>query len=81
VTLAEGFARTVAWLDDHGRIADSDADPLDDRIVTAWRAMIERAERELAPLDPLVERPPGGGVSSAGRCRRRLSGRGQRWRA
>lgn len=38
VPLREGVARTVDWLDERGRIGDSDREPLDDRIVDAWRS-------------------------------------------
>ncbi len=36
---AEGARRVVAWLDAHGRIEDSDADPFDDRVIAAWQAL------------------------------------------
>ncbi len=35
----EGARRVVAWLDAHGRIADSDADPFDDGVIAAWEAL------------------------------------------
>jgi nucleoside-diphosphate-sugar epimerase len=35
----EGARRVVAWLDAHDRVADSDADPFDDRIIAAWEAL------------------------------------------
>lgn len=38
VPLREGVARTVDWLDEHDRIGDSEREPLDDRIVDAWRS-------------------------------------------
>lgn len=49
VPFLEGVRRTVAWLDDHGRIEDSDADPLDDTIIAAWSnlsaRMVEQVRR------------------------------------
>ncbi len=36
---AEGARRVVAWLDAHGRIADSDMDPFDDRIIATWKSL------------------------------------------
>ena len=59
ISLAEGFARTVAWLQQNGRVANSDEDPLDDRIVAAWRRLVDDAERELAQYDPPVVREAG----------------------
>jgi len=35
----EGARRVVAWLDAHGRIADSDADPFDDQVIAAWNSL------------------------------------------
>jgi nucleoside-diphosphate-sugar epimerase len=44
----EGVRRTVAWLDAHDRIENSDDDPLDDRIINAWEGyeqqMVDRME-------------------------------------
>lgn len=39
IPFVEGVRRIVAWLDAHGQIADSDADPHDDRIVAAWERL------------------------------------------
>ncbi len=36
---AEGARRVIAWLDAHGRIADSAADLFDDRVIAAWEAL------------------------------------------
>jgi nucleoside-diphosphate-sugar epimerase len=33
----EGVRRTVAWLDEQGRILNSDDDPAEDRVIAAWR--------------------------------------------
>ena len=35
-----------------GGVDDSDLDPLDDRIIGTWRALVTQAELTLAPLDP-----------------------------
>jgi nucleoside-diphosphate-sugar epimerase len=48
---AEGVRRLVAWHDERGLIDGSPGDPLYDRIVSAWRRVGERAERELAGAD------------------------------
>jgi len=37
----EAIAATIAWMDQHGRVADSDADTLEDRIIAAIRALPE----------------------------------------
>lgn len=46
VPLAEGVRRNVAWLDQRGRIDNSDDDPFEDRLIAAW----QRATGELAAL-------------------------------
>ncbi len=40
----EGVRRTVAWLDQHNKIGDSDKDRLPDVIVEQWRAMVAAAK-------------------------------------
>lgn len=35
----EGVQRTVGWLDANKRIADSDDDPFDDRVIAAWQRL------------------------------------------
>ncbi len=37
ITFREGVRRTVAWLEEKGRIADSDKDDYEDRLVAAWQ--------------------------------------------
>ncbi len=37
---AEGAKRLVDWLDARGRVADSDQDPSDDRLIAAWRLAV-----------------------------------------
>jgi nucleoside-diphosphate-sugar epimerase len=39
----EGVRRTVAYLDAHDRIKNSDDDPLDDKILATWNRMCENA--------------------------------------
>jgi nucleoside-diphosphate-sugar epimerase len=53
VSLRDGLPRLVASLDARGAVEDSDLDPLDDRIIGTWRAMVTEAELTLAPLDPV----------------------------
>jgi nucleoside-diphosphate-sugar epimerase len=35
----EGVRRTVAWLDERGKIENSDDDPFDDRVIAAWERL------------------------------------------
>ena len=46
----EGIRRTVAWLDANGQILDSDEDPFEDRLITAWERLGARMADELGPL-------------------------------
>jgi nucleoside-diphosphate-sugar epimerase len=39
IPFVEGVRRVVAWLDAHGAIEDSDADPHDDRVIAAWERL------------------------------------------
>ena len=50
IPFVEGVRRAVAWLDTHDRIADSDADPYDDRVIAAWQRLGDEMGRELADL-------------------------------
>ena len=59
IPLRDGLPRLVSWLDRSGGVADSDQDPLDDRIIDAWRQTMDGLEAQLAPLDPPVEVAPG----------------------
>lgn len=38
ITWKEGVQRTVTWLEGKGKIADSDKDDYEDRLIAAWRA-------------------------------------------
>jgi nucleoside-diphosphate-sugar epimerase len=40
--LAKWMAENIAWMDRHGLVTDSDADPLEDRIIADLRALPER---------------------------------------
>jgi hypothetical protein len=33
----EGVRRMAIWLEEHGRIENSDTDPFEDRLIAAWR--------------------------------------------
>jgi len=57
--LPKGSPARLPGSKQHRRVANSDDDPLDDRIVTAWRRLVDDAEAELAPFDPPVERDAG----------------------
>jgi nucleoside-diphosphate-sugar epimerase len=46
VPWVEGVRRTVAWLDERGRIENSDGDPFDDRLIAAWERLGEQMARE-----------------------------------
>jgi nucleoside-diphosphate-sugar epimerase len=50
VPWVEGVRRTVAWLDAHGRIENSDDDPFDDRVIAAWERLTSAMAAELADL-------------------------------
>lgn len=43
----EGVRRTVAWLEEHGRIEPSDEHDVEDRIIAAWRQAEETLLRQL----------------------------------
>jgi nucleoside-diphosphate-sugar epimerase len=46
-----GVRRTVAWLDAHNKIEDSDADPFDDQVIAAWERLAARMGEELAGVE------------------------------
>ncbi|KPK61815.1 MAG: epimerase [Planctomycetes bacterium SM23_32] len=48
ISWLEGVRRTVAWLDEHGRIDGSD-DPFHDRLIAAWQRLGEDMAREMDP--------------------------------
>jgi nucleoside-diphosphate-sugar epimerase len=43
---AEWMAANIAWMDQHGMVTDSDADPLEDRIIAELRALPSRVKAE-----------------------------------
>ena len=51
VSWVEGVRRTVAFLDERGRIENSDNDPLDDKIIAAWEKLTAGMQSELAGLE------------------------------
>jgi nucleoside-diphosphate-sugar epimerase len=44
----DGVRRTVAWLDAHRPVENSDFDPYDDRLIAAWHRLGDRMAEELA---------------------------------
>ncbi|MBC8159706.1 MAG: NAD-dependent epimerase/dehydratase family protein [Roseiflexaceae bacterium] len=50
VPWVEGVRRTVAWLDAHGRVADSDQDGFDDHVIAAWTRLCDQLLVETAAL-------------------------------
>lgn len=50
IPFVEGVRRTVAWLDAHHRIENSDDNPFDDRLIAAWERLAESMMDELADL-------------------------------
>lgn len=47
----EGVRRTVAWLDARGKVANSDDDPFDDRVIAAWERLGAQMAHDLADID------------------------------
>jgi len=47
----EGVRRVVAWLDEHGKIENSDDFPFYDRIIEDWQELGEDMKRGPADLD------------------------------
>lgn len=47
IPFVDGVRRIVAWLDAHGGLPDSAADPLDDRLIAAWHRLGGEMERAL----------------------------------
>jgi len=45
----EGVRRTVAWMDQHGKVVSADTDPLEDRLVAWWERVARDAAGTLAP--------------------------------
>ncbi len=46
--LLKGVKRTVGWLDAQNAIANSDDDPLEDRVIEAWRRLSEEMVQALS---------------------------------
>ena len=47
----EGVRRTVAWLEQRGRIENSEDDPLDDRVLEAWNRLCGKMADDLEGLE------------------------------
>lgn len=47
----EGVRRTVAWLDERGRVENSDNDPFEDQVIAAWEKLCAQMAGDLAGLD------------------------------
>jgi nucleoside-diphosphate-sugar epimerase len=45
----EGVRRTVAWMDQHGKVAPLESDPLEDRLVAAWDRFSGDMVKTLSP--------------------------------
>ena len=43
----EGVRRTVAWMDQHGKVAPAESDPQEDRLVAAWEHGLAAAAQRL----------------------------------
>jgi nucleoside-diphosphate-sugar epimerase len=43
----EGVRRMVGWLDERGRVSNSDADSFEDRLIDAWQRLGERLSAEM----------------------------------
>ncbi len=50
IPFREGVTRIVAWLDAHGKIDNSDHDPLEDQVIAAWQQLTARMEAERVEL-------------------------------
>jgi nucleoside-diphosphate-sugar epimerase len=48
IPFTEGVRRTVAWLDEKGRIENSDNDPFDDRLINLWEKTLNLLEADFA---------------------------------
>ena len=44
----EGVRRTVAWMDQHGKVAPAESDPQEDRLVAAWEQLSRDLVKTLA---------------------------------
>jgi nucleoside-diphosphate-sugar epimerase len=56
VPFLDGARRTIAWLDAHDRIEDSDQEPFDDRLLAAWARLADALAGEVGE----VARDPAG---------------------
>ncbi len=51
IPFQEGVQRIYRWLDAHNKIENSDTDPYDDRVISAWRALGASMGEALTSLD------------------------------
>jgi nucleoside-diphosphate-sugar epimerase len=51
ISWVEGVRRTVAWLDERGRIENSDDDPFDDKVIAAWERLSAQMAQDLEGID------------------------------
>ena len=49
MTYEEGVRRTVAWMDQHHKIASADTDPMEDRLVAMWERFSAEAVKTFTP--------------------------------
>ncbi len=47
----EGVKRTVAWLDERGKVENSDDEPFDDKVIAAWQKLGANMAQELTGID------------------------------
>ena len=47
----EGVRRTVAWLDERGKVENSDDEPFDDKVIAAWQSLGANMAQELTGID------------------------------
>jgi len=46
ISFREGVQRTLTWLEENGKLADSDADDYEDRLVAAWQSAAQQLPRQ-----------------------------------
>lgn len=51
IPIVDGMRRTIAWLDANNKIENSDADPLYDTLIDAWKRLSDAMAREFVDQD------------------------------
>lgn len=51
ISWVEGVKRTVAWLDERGKVENSDDEPFDDKVIAAWHKLGANMAQELTGID------------------------------